>query len=229
MNTVFIIALVLAIGIANLARIRYEAVRLGRKRPAPEKLTGGEIAREFLDASDASDIRIVEHDGFISDYFDPKRRCLFLSPEVLKSRSEAAWATALHEAAHALQLRSMSTSLDMRMSNIKLTRYVPMLAALLVIVLGFLRRPPIPIGWKILAIILFIVMLLNVMSLPIEFHASRLAIAFLERRLQRHPEALESLQQQLKAMAWRDTAVFLQSPRYCFSALLPVGGRLRPK
>jgi hypothetical protein len=126
-------------------------------------------------------------------------------------------------------MRSMSTSLDLRMSNIKLTRYAPTLMALPIIVLGILKRPPFPIGLRILAVLWFLVMALNAMSLPIEFHASRLALLFLERRFQNKPEAIENLEQLIKAMAWRDTAVFLRSPRYCFSAILPVGGGLRPR
>lgn len=229
MILLFVIALVLAIGIANFARERYEtALKLGR-RASPLPLTAAEVAREFLDSFEASDVRIVEHNGFITDYFDPKRRCLFLQRAVMNGKSEAAWGIALHEAAHGVQSRSMAGSLEMRASNIRLTRYVPTLAALLVLVFGILKRPPLSIGWKILAVIWAAVMVLNAMSLPIEFHASKLAISFLERKLRTQSEALERLTAILNGIAWRDTAAFLRSPMYCFSALLPVGGRMRPK
>jgi len=225
----FVIALVLAVGIANFARQRYEtALQMGR-RASPLPQTAGEVAREFLDSFEASDVKIVEHNGFITDYFDPKRRCLFLQRSVMNGKNEAAWGIALHEAAHGVQLRGMARALEMRAGNIRLTRYVPALAALFILVLGILKRPPLAFGWRILAVIWAIVMVLNAMSLPIEFHASKLAMAFLERKLRSDSEALERLDAVLKGIAWRDTAAFLRSPMYCFSALLPVGGRMRPK
>jgi Zn-dependent membrane protease YugP len=225
----FVIALVLAVGIANFARQRYDtALQIGR-RAAPLPQTAGEVAREFLDSFEASDVKIVEHNGFITDYFDPQRRCLFLQRAVMNGKNEAAWGVALHEAAHGVQLRGMAGALELRSSNIKLTRYVPMLATIFVVVLGILKRPPLTFGWRILAVIWAIVMILNAMSLPIEFHASNLAKAFLERKLRSNSEALERLSAVLSGVAWRDTAAFLRSPMYCFSALLPVGGRMRPK
>jgi Zn-dependent membrane protease YugP len=225
----FVIALVLAVGIANFARQRYEtALQIGR-RIAPLPQTAGEIAREFLDSFDASDVKIVEHNGFITDYFDPKRRCLFLQRAVMNGKNEAAWGLALHEAAHGVQLRGMAGALEMRASNIKLTRYIPTLAALLIVLLGILKRPPLAFGWRVLAVIWAIVMVLNAMSLPIEFHASKLARDFLERKLRSNSEALDRLSAVLSGVAWRDTAAFLRSPMYCFSALLPIGGRMRPK
>ena len=57
-------------------------------------------------------------------------------------------------------------------TNIKLTRYVPALSGLVVLALAVLRRPPIGIGWRILALVWFGVMLLNLLSLPVEFNAS---------------------------------------------------------
>ena len=229
MTSFFVIALVLALGIANFARQRYEVALQRGRRPSPLPQTAAEIAREFLDSFDAADVRIVEHNGFISDYFDPKRKCLFLHRDVMNGKTDAAWAIALHEAAHAAQMRGMMTALDMRIGNIRLTRYAPALAGLLIVVLGIMKRPPLGIGWKILAVIWAVIMLLNALSLPIEFHASKLARAFLERKFRKNPDALENLDLVLSGVAWRDTAVFLRSPMYCFYALLPVGGRMRPR
>lgn len=225
----FVIAFVFAIGIANFARQRYDTALFLGRRAAPLSQTAGELAREFLDAFDCKDVRIVEHNAFITDYYDHKRRCLFLQRAVLNGKSQAAWAVALHEAAHGVQARGMGSALEMRAGNIRLTRYVPTLATLFVLLLGVLKRPPLGIGWKILVAVWGVVMALNAMSLPIEFHASRLALGFLEKKLRTNAEALEQLNLVLKGVAWRDTAAFLRSPRYCLSALSPVSGNLRPK
>jgi Zn-dependent membrane protease YugP len=161
MTSFFVIALVLALGIANFARQRYEVALQRGRRPSPLPQTAAQVAREFLDSVDASDVKIVQHNGFISDYFDPKRKCLFLHRDVMQSKTEAAWAIALHEAAHAAQMRGMMTALDMRLGNIRLTRYAPALAGLLIVVMGIMKRPPLGIGWKILALIWAGIMLLN--------------------------------------------------------------------
>lgn len=227
---IFVIALILTLGIANFGRGRFDnAMNAGARLKSPGGQTAAEVAREFLDDGDASDVQIVAHNALVTDYFDPKRRTLFLHPDVMNSPTAAAWAIALHEAAHAMQSKTMRAALDMRQSNIKLTRYVPMLSAIMFAVLGFLRRPPFAIGWRIVAAIWFVVMLLNVLSLPIEFNASQRALAFLERKLQKNPEMLDQFKKLLDGVAWRDTAAFLRSPIYCFFGALPVGGSLRPR
>ena len=230
MPAFFVIALILALGLANYARVRFlAALREGGQMKSPDGQTAAAVAREFLDAGGAAEVRIMEHSGLVTDYFDPKRRTLFLHPDVMNSASASAWCLALHEAAHAMQAESMRTALDMRMSNIKLTRYVPALAGLAVVVLGFLRRPPFGIGWRLLALVWFVVMLLNAMSLPVEFNASRRAMFFLEGKLRGNDKLLERFARLMTGIAWRDTAAFLRSPVYCMFGLLPVGGRLRPK
>jgi uncharacterized protein len=225
-----VIALVLALGTANFGRTRFEgAMRTGARLRSPGGQTAAEVAREFLDDGDAADVKIVEHNALATDYFDPGRRTLFLHPDVMNSPSAAAWAVALHEAAHAMQGGPMRAAFDLRRSNIKLTRYAPALSAALFAALGFLRRPPFAIGWRIVAAIWFVVMLLNVLSLPIEFNASQRALAFLERKLRKNPEILEHFGRLLGGVAWRDTAAFLRSPLYCLFGALPVGGALRPR
>lgn len=227
---IFVIALIVTLGVALFARGRLEDVmKAGARLKSPGGQTAAEVAREFLDDGDASDVRIVAHNALVTDYFDPKRRTLFLHPDVMNSPSAAAWAIALHEAAHAMQIKSMRPALDLRLSNIRLTRYMPTFSAVMFAVLGFLQRPPFSVGWRIVVAIWFVVMLLNVLSLPIEFNASRRALAFLERKLRNNPEMLEQFGRLLGGVAWRDTAAFLRSPLYCLFGALPVGGSLRPR
>lgn len=227
MSGIFFIPLIVAVVIAFFAKRRYEAAFAhGMKAAMPGGQTAAEVAREFLDANEAPDVKIMEHSATVTDYFDPKRHCLFLHRDVMNGNSAAAWAIALHEAAHAAQ---PPAPVEMRLNNIKLTRYVPALTALAFLVLGFLKRVPFPIGLRIMGVIWFVVMLLNVMTLAVEFNASARAMAFLERKLSRYHELLDHLPRILKGVAWRDTAAFLRSPLYCLFGLLPVGGKLRPR
>ena len=230
LSGIFVIMFLLAIGIANFARQRFDdAMKSDGKPVLPTKTTAGAIAREFLDENEATEVKIVEHNGLVTDYFDAKRRVLFLHRDTMNGTGAAAWALALHEAAHATQIGPMLAAVQMRASNIKLTRYVPALSGIAFLLLGFLKRVPFPIGWRIVAVIWFVVMALNAFSLPVEFNASQRALAFLASRLRKDPEDLEELAHALKGVAWRDTAAFLRSPVYCLFGALPVGGAMRPR
>lgn len=230
MLTIIVLGVILAIGIANFARERFDAAsRVGASTAVPERQTAAEVAREFLDAAGAEDVRIVEHNALVTDYFDARRRTLFLHPDVMSGATITAWAIALHEAAHATQGGASRSALEWRMTCIRATRYLPTLIAVVCVILGFLKRLPWPMGLRITALSWFLIMLFNALSLPIEFNASQRALAFLERKLRKNPELLEKLEAVLKGVAWRDTAAFLRSPLYCLFGALPVGGTLRPR
>src|SRR5579872_2711241 len=100
----FVILILLSIGIAKFSWGRYEeALQTGRKLVIPGGMTAGEVAKSFLEANDANDVRIMTHNAVVSDYFDSGRRCLFLNEKIFSGTDAASLAVALHEAAHALQ------------------------------------------------------------------------------------------------------------------------------
>lgn len=225
----FVIILVLCFGVARYAMQRCDAaIAQGRKFSIPGGHTAGEIVREFLDANGASDVKLIEHTAMVSDYFDAGRRCLFLNKSVMDGTDAGALATAMHEAGHAMQGGS-AAALNWRMGSIKLTRYVPALAAAALLVLSFLKRMPVSSSLRLLAVVCFFIMLMNVLSLPIEFNASQRAQAFLEERMARHSRFVETMSSLLRGVAMRDTGGFLRSPMYCLFGLMPAGGKLRPQ
>lgn len=225
----FIIMLVLCFGVARFAMTRYEAaLAQGRKFSIPGGRTAGAVAREFLDANGASDVNITEHTALVSDYFDAGRRCLFLNVGVMNGTDAGALAVALHEAGHAMQTGS-AAALEWRNNSIKLTRYVPALVGAMLLALFFFKRMPFRSALQIEAGLCFIVMVMNVMSLPIEFNASKRALAFLEDRMDKHSRFVETMSALLRGVAVRDTGALVRSPLYCLFGLLPVGGKLRPR
>ena len=185
--------------------------------------------REFLDANEAQDVQIVEHTALVSDYFDPKRRTLFLNRSTMHGTDAGSWAVALHEAAHALQGGDARKALDWRLGNIRLARYAPTVVVATCFLLTFLKRLPFRSTLFICGALIALIMLLNVMSMPVEMNASQRAQAWLEEKLRRHPALLEVFTALLSQVAWRDTGAFLRSPMYCLHGLLPVGGKLRPR
>jgi Zn-dependent membrane protease YugP len=225
-----ILLLVITLGLANFARQRADGVILqGKRIPIPNGGTVLQLTRQFLDENEAEDVRIIGHNALVSDYFDPRRRCLYLNEDVMKGTDAGSLAVAMHEAAHALQLDEARTALDWRLSTIKVTRYVPTLVGIGALALMVLKRLPFPRVFMAVSLIWFLIMLANVTSMPIETNASQRALAWLERRMSKYSNFVESMTKLLKEAAYRDTGAFTRSPLYMLFGALPVGGRLRPK
>ncbi|MBE7496104.1 MAG: zinc metallopeptidase [Verrucomicrobiaceae bacterium] len=230
---VFILLIVVAVaafGISQWAAGRHMAMmNKGARVTAPTAHTGEEIARLFLATECVSDVQIVEHDSVVSDYFDPVRRRLFLRKEVAQGTTLAAWAVALHEAAHALQTGAEGLGeLKWRQSCIRLCRYLPVFSALVLVGL-MLGRVLVPRNAILVFVMLFgLLVMLNLGTVPVEFAANRRAREFLERHLNKHPQAVERLNDLLFAMAIREVGDALRSPRYFFLSALPGAGKSRP-
>ncbi|RBP35913.1 Zn-dependent membrane protease YugP [Roseimicrobium gellanilyticum] len=224
-----IILLVIAIGISRFALQRYEqGVTLGARQTVPGALTAAEAARQFLDENEASDVKIVEHNAMVSDYFDPGRRVLFLNKAVMQGTDAASWSVALHEAAHATQQGEEKKALLWRLGNIRLARYAPTVIGIAAIILAFVKRAPRPALFAC-GVAFFLIAMVNAMSMAVEYNASQRVTAWLERKLRRHSEMLDLFRQILPRVAWRDTGALIRSPMYLLFGVLPVGGRLRPK
>jgi Zn-dependent membrane protease YugP len=139
-------------------------------------LTGAEAARRILDLSGVQGVQVEEVEGFLSDHYDPRSRVLRLSPANYGGRSIAALGVAAHESGHAIQhahsyaplvLRSLAVPLASLGSNL----------GWIVLIIG------IAMGFKALTLAGFFLMcgilLFELVNLPVEFDASRRALAIL--------------------------------------------------
>ena len=79
------------------------AFRKGAEVPIQSGLTGAEVARRILRDQDIVDVEVHEHQGFLSDHYNPMAKTLNLSPDVYNGRTAAAAGVAAHEVGHALQ------------------------------------------------------------------------------------------------------------------------------
>jgi uncharacterized protein len=136
-------------------------------------LTGAEAAREVLDSSGLHNMPIGEVGGHLSDHYDPLKKALFLSSENYHGTSIAAVGVAAHEAGHALQHKAAYAPLHIRMAMVPITNFASMAWAGIAMV-----------GWMFgmlgqflgIAIILFtIIAAFQLITLPVEFDASRRA------------------------------------------------------
>lgn len=133
------------------------------------RMTGAEAAAAILRASGLEGLRIEQHQGFLSDHYDPRSRTLRLSPDVYSGRSISAVAVAAHEAGHSLQHAADYGPLALRSRLVPLVQigsmlwYLPFVLGLWMHVAGLM--------W--LGVICFAaIVLFQLVTLPTEFDAS---------------------------------------------------------
>lgn len=135
-------------------------------------LTGARAARRMLSEAGISDVTIREVSGHLSDHYDPVKKELCLSSENFHGTSLAALGVAAHEAGHALQHQAAYAPLNIRMALVPVTSFASG-AAMWIAIGGFfvgLTKLVIP------AIVVFgIIALFQLVTLPVEYDASRRA------------------------------------------------------
>lgn len=142
-------------------------------------LTAYDVARSILDNNDLSDVQIERVAGELTDHYDPRAKIVRLSTSVYDSTSVAAIGVAAHEVGHAIQYNVGYLPIKLRMAIIPVTRLGSNLAFPLAI-LGIILSN----GFLIYAgILLFItVVIFQLVTLPVEFNASRRAMKTLDER-----------------------------------------------
>lgn len=138
-------------------------------------VTGAEAARLILDHAGLSNMPVHQVGGHLTDHYDPTKRALFLSGENFHGRSIAAVGVAAHEAGHALQHQSAYGPLQLRMMMVPATQFASY-AWMGILVLGMILGGAafsklIWVAVAIFAVITFF----QVVTLPVEFDASRRA------------------------------------------------------
>lgn len=144
-------------------------VRIGNARG----LSGAEAAREILDSVGLHNMPVNEVGGHLTDHYDPTKKALFLSSENFHGTSLAAVGVAAHEAGHALQHQAAYTWLHLRMALVPITNFASVAWSVIAIVGYFLQMLP---AFLAIAIVLFtIIAFFQLVTLPVEFDASKRA------------------------------------------------------
>jgi Zn-dependent membrane protease YugP len=140
--------------------------------PTQSGYSGAEVAREILDRAGLSNMPVEMVPGHLTDHYDPTRKALFLSSENYSGRSVAAVGVAAHEAGHALQHKEAYAPLQLRMALVPITNFASQ-AVYWIFLLGMIMQMT-PFVW--MAVIAFgIITLFQVVTLPVEYDASRRA------------------------------------------------------
>jgi len=143
-------------------------------------LSGAEVAQKMLRDNGIYDVKVLSAEGFLSDHYNPATKTVNLSPDVYNGRSIAAAAVAAHECGHAVQHATAYQWLMLRSRLVPVVQFSSSLVQLILIG-GILLINVFP-SLLLIGIILFgITTLFSVITLPVEFDASRRALAWLER------------------------------------------------
>lgn len=146
--------------------------------PSARGLSGAEAARQLLDAAGLSQVEIETVDGELSDHYDPRVRKLRLSRANHAGTSVAALGVACHEAGHALQHAQGYAPLQMRQTIFPVARFGSNLAMPLFFI-GFLFHFPVMMDIGI--VVYLVAAFFSVLTLPVEFDASKRAVVLLNR------------------------------------------------
>lgn len=142
--------------------------------PTQNGMTGAQAAREILDRAGLHNMPVNEVAGHLTDHYDPTKKALFLSSENYHGRSIAAVGVAAHEAGHALQHKAAYMWLQLRMWMVPATSFAS--SAWVIIFIAGMFLPALSGTFLSIAIGLFaVVAFFNLITLPVEFDASRRA------------------------------------------------------
>jgi Zn-dependent membrane protease YugP len=149
---------------------------------ASSRISGAQMAKEILNLGGANNVGVEETSGRLSDHYDPRKKMLRLSAGVYGSQSIAALGIAAHEAGHALQHHAGYAPLHLRNAIYPVASFGSTLAFPLFFI-GFLMSSKGPSILMDIGILLFSgAVVFSLLTLPVEFNASKRAMVLLEER-----------------------------------------------
>jgi len=197
-NEIFIVSLLfLGISFIVSAILKSKFTKYS-KIPLSNGLSGREIAEKMLQENGIYDVKVTSVNGFLSDHYNPKDKTVNLSPDVYNGRSISAAAVAAHECGHAVQHATSYGPLVMRSKMVPAVQFSSMLVNWILmagmIVLATTKSPTVLL---IGIIIMSVTVIFTLITLPVEFDASKRALAWLERTNitspQEYPKAKDAL------------------------------------
>ena len=144
-------------------------------------MTGAQAAQRILDAAGIHDVQIRHISGSLTDNYNPMQKTLNLSDAVCNSTSVAAIGVAAHECGHAIQHAKKYAPLSIRSAFVPIANIGSTLAWP-VILIGALMNSRSSMLVIDIGIFLFsFAVIFQLLTLPVEFNASRRALVELER------------------------------------------------
>lgn len=197
------------------------------KQLSSRNITGAQAAQRVLYANGIHSVRIERVGGNLTDHFDPKTNVIRLSDSVFNSTSTAAIGVACHEAGHAVQYAQQYFPIRVRsviipITNIGSTLAMPLiLAGVLFSSLGGVFESLIPIGIFCFSLSL----IFQLVTLPVEFNASKRAVAAIENGDLLTDTELKGAKKTLRAAAMTYVAATAVAFAQLLRLIILFGGR----
>ncbi|MFC5412151.1 zinc metallopeptidase [Larkinella bovis] len=175
---IFIIFALLSAGVSWRLRSKFnEYSQIGLSNG----LSGKDIAERMLQENNIYDVRVLSVEGMLTDHYNPQDKTVNLSADVYYGRSVAAAAVAAHECGHAVQHATAYGPLKFRSAMVPfLTISSSYLQWIILIGILLINTTIIPLA---VGVALFAVTtLFSFVTLPVEFDASRRALAWVQNR-----------------------------------------------
>lgn len=186
---------IIASGRVNSVFRRYSQVR------SHSGMTGREAAEKILKANGIYDVTVQHISGNLTDHYDPRNKTLSLSDATYQSASVAAIGVAAHECGHAVQHHVGYVPLKIRGALVPVANFGSM-AAWPLIIIGLFINGNMSLMLINLGILLFsAAVLFQLVTLPVEFNASRRAVKVLENTGMLYPEEVDATKKVLGAAA----------------------------
>lgn len=174
---------------------RYASVR------SMSGMTGREAAERILHANGIYDVQVCHISGHLNDHYDPRNKILRLSDATYNSPSVAAIGVAAHECGHAVQHAVGYAPLKIRGALVPVANFGSTLAWPLILI-GLLIRSDAAVFLINMGILLFsAAVLFQIVTLPVEFNASRRAVQALEKGGMLYGEEISGTKAVLRAAA----------------------------
>ena len=173
--TLVIIAFLITLVADIYLRTRYSKYK---KVKVKSGMTGAEVAREILKSNGLEDVYVVETRGYLTDHYDPRAKVVRLSTDIYHGDSIASVSVAAHECGHAVQDKEGYFFLKFRSFLVPIVNFSTKfgyLAVLIGLIFGTMNLAWIGI-FLLVAILLF-----QLITLPVEFNASKRGKMFLSK------------------------------------------------
>lgn len=175
-----IVLLVLALLVTSASQIyinrSYNKTKRIKNRAG---ITGAQTARKILDENGLSNVKVEEVRGVLGDHYDPRTKTVRLSSDIYRNTSIASASVAAHETGHAIQDKEGYFFLKLRNSIVPLVNFASY-AGYFAILIGIIASSLKIIWIGIIAEI--VILVFQLITLPVEFDASKRALKQLEKQ-----------------------------------------------
>ncbi len=208
MNFLFLIIIPIVVGLWAQMKVKSAYGRYVQV-PSRGRITGREAAQAVMRSAGITDVEIVECHGTLSDHYDPTHKRLALSRENYRGHSLAALGVAAHEAGHAIQHQQEYAPLKTRMALVPVTSFASQMLPVVMFGGFFFGMGPLLINIGIAVYLVLTVF--QLVTLPVEFDASKRAKAQLVGLGIVDRDELPGVTKTLDAAAYTYVAAFVSS------------------